>query len=203
MTEIFEKTNLERLIVLISDDLSSNTDLAQEIFKLADCKFLSVLYLVILNNGNNTLEVIRNMATLKAITSSNRLFVEIKLTELNNWYKKLYSIIGPNDVLVCQKEQTVSNGRFKTRPVSEFISSNFNIPIYTMSGYYQSSTSTLKNWFHEFIGLVVFLLIIALFTWLQISLNQTLDGSMETIHITISFLAEITCIWAWDNFYFQ
>lgn len=192
-----------RLIVLIPDCQADDYDLARAVHWMAEGDRLSVLYLVLGDDCENMLEASRNMATMKAVTSGNRLTVDVKLIEKGNWIDELRKIIRPADVILCQEEQTVINGLFKTIPIGDFLSSQFNVPVRTISGYYHPFQTQAKKWLHEFFALLGFLVIIAVFTWLQIRLDQAFGGPLAKIYVIVMFCIEMGAIWTWYKFAYR
>jgi hypothetical protein len=195
-----EQNHSKRLIVLIPGSLANNTNLAHKIYWMADRENLAVLYLTLVDNDENTLAVSRCMATMKAVTSANKLSVESKLTETGNWLKVLREVSHPGDTIVCPEEQTVLVGFFRTIPVSDFLSDQLDTPVLTISGFYNPYQTQVKKWFHEFFSFTGFLAIMAFFTWSQIRLGQTSLGSQNTLLVMVTFLIEIGAIWAWNWF---
>ncbi len=203
MDIVANQKSSNRLVVLVSECMANNTDLARAIYWMAEPNNFSVLYLVYVDNSNNLLKLSRTMATMKAVTSSNKLSVEVRTTKTGQWLDTLNKIIRPNDVIICQKEQTVINSPFKTIPLSEFISAQIDLPVQTMAGYYHPIQMLTKKWFHELFALLGFLLIMALFTWFQVQLDQALDGFLVNIYFVITLLLEIGAFWAWYKFAFR
>lgn len=198
-----EQNRSKRLIVLIADCQANNHDLAHAVHWMADRERRSVLYLVLGDDCENMLEVSRNMATMKAVTSGNRLPVDVKLVGKGYWIDELRKITSPADVILCQEEQTVVNGLFKTIPIGDFLSSHFSAPVRTISGYYHPFQTQAKKWLHEFFALLGFLVIMAVFTWLQIRLDQAFGGPAAKIYVIVMFGVEMGAIWAWYKFAYR
>lgn len=197
MDLLMNQKNSTRLIVLIPECMANNSDLAHAIYWMAEPDNLSVLYLVFVDKGENLLEVSRNMATMKALTSSNKLSVEVKIAKTGHWLDTLSKITEPNDVIICQEELTVANGFLNTMLLGNFLSRHMESPVRILSGYYHPFQSMTKKWLHELFNWIVLIAIIAVFTWLQISLDQAFRDPIAKIHIMISFCIEIGAVWAW------
>lgn len=203
MEFVVDEKQSKRLIVLITDCMVNDRELAHAIHWMAFDENLPVLYLVLVHDNENMVAAARDMATMKAVTAANRLLVEAKLIGTGHWLETLRETAEPGDVIVCQEEQTVGSGLFKTIPISPFLSSQLNSPVRTISGYYHPIQTKTKNWFHQFFAVLGFLVILSLFTWLQIRVNGVLDGTEAKIFLTLTFCIEMSAIWAWNKFTYR
>ena len=188
---------VKRLVVIITDCLVNNTDLAYAIYWMATRENLDVIYLVMVDDYQNLLPVSRNMATMRAVTSGNNLSVEVRIVETRYWVDSLRSILSTGDVIVCQEEQTVENGLFRVMTLGEYLSAHMNYPVRVLSGYARPVKNHTKKWVNDFFVLLGFLAILALFTWLQISIDQVLDGDIAKILIGFALCIEVGAIWTW------
>jgi len=200
---INEQQTGKRLIVLITNRLVNNHDLAHAIHWMAEPDHDSILYLVLVTENDNLLEISRNMATMKAVTAANRLTVEVKFAKFSSWLTTLSNISRSSDEIICQEEQTVSYKIFKTQPLHEFLSTRIEQPIRTMSGYYHPIQQLAKKGLHEIVSLLVFLSILSVFTWFQIRVEQELNGFMGTFYLVITLFLEFGAFWAWYKFAFR
>lgn len=203
MAFVSENPISKQLIVVINEDLANNSKLAQAIHWMGTNDNCSILYLVPVERLENMLTVSRNMATMKAVTSANRLQVSAKTVLSEDWLKTLKKVVGPDDIIVCQEEQTVLNGRFKPEPLGDYLSEKFNNPVQTMSGYYHPVQTIAKKWMHELIGLIGLLVILGVFTWLQINVEEALIDPYGSIFIIITFIIEMGSIIIWHKFAFR
>ncbi len=203
MAFVSENPISKQLIVVINEDLANNSKLAQAIHWMGTNDNCSILYLVPVERLENMLTVSRNMATMKAVTSANRLQVSAKTVLSEDWLKTLKKVVGPDDIIVCQEEQTVLNGRFKPEALGDYLSEKFNNPVQTMSGYYHPVQTMAKKWMHELIGLMGLLVILSVFTWLQIKVDEALVDPYGSIFIMITFMIEMGAIIIWHKFTFK
>ena len=203
--EVFMETTLAqtktiRLIVVMDDCQANDQDLAHAIYWLARQENLTVLYLVLVEDHDNGMAVTRDMATMKALTAANKLQVEVSLIEKGDWSKILRKILCPGDVVICQEELTIVNGLSKPIPVSEYLSTHLKVPVHRISGFYHPSLECPKKRLPEFIKSLGFLVILAVFTWLQIKLDLLLDGWVQYMFIITTFCIEMGVIWNWYKF---
>ena len=193
----------KQMIVVINEDLANNSKLAQSIHWMGANDHCSILYLVPVERLENMLTVSRNMATMKAVTSANRLQVSVKTVLSEDWLKTLKKIVRPADIIVCQAEQTVMNGRFKPESLGDYLSEKFNNPVQTMSGYYHPVKTMAKKWMHELVGLLGVLVILGVFTWLQINGEKALVDPYASIYIMITFVIEMALVIIWHKLTFR
>lgn len=199
---MMQKTKANRIIALINEDLINRNDLAQELYWLGAQSDSTIIYLVLVSREENMATVIRNMATMRAITAANRLVVEVKTALTSDWLLMLKKFVKPGDLVVCQEEQTVKTGKFKTGPVCEFLTNQISNPVHKMTGFYHPIRSGLKNWLRETMGLFGLLAILGVFTWLQIELDQSLTKPLSSIYIIITFFFEVGAVVVWNKFAF-
>jgi hypothetical protein len=95
------------------------------------------------------------------------------------------------------------NGFFKAIPVGDFLSDQLKLPVRSISGFYHPYRTQTKKWFNEFFSLIVFLGIMAVFTWLQIELDLVLDGFLQTFTIIVTICIELAAIWVWFKFAYE
>lgn len=203
------ETNLDqklsrRFIVVITDRMANNRELAHAIhWMAADSENMPVLYLVLVDDKENLLAAARDMVTMKAVTAANRLLVEVRLTDKSDWFETLRKIAGSGDVIICQEEQMVMNGLFKSIPISDFLSSHVNLTVRPIAGYFHPIRTDHKKRFPEIFALFGFLVILAFFTWLQIRVDLALDGTLAKIFVMIAFCIELGAVWAWNKFSYR
>lgn len=201
-TNIDQKLS-ERFVVLITNRMANNYALAHAVHWMAIRENLPVLYLVLVDDNENMLAAARDMATLKAVTAANRLLVEVNLTDTRDWFETLRKITRPGDVIICQEEQMVVNGLFKTIPISDFLSGHLNSTVRPISGYFLPIQTKIMKRFPEIFALFGFLIILAFFTWLQIRVDLEFDGTLAKIFVMIAFCLEMGAVWAWNKFSYR
>lgn len=202
MEKLIERQNSGRVIVPISTRQINNQALSHAVYKLSEHQFLSVLYLVLADESDDLLEISRDMATMKAVTSSNKLSVDVMTIENDTWLDVLREIANPKDLIVCQQDQTVIDGNFKTIPIADYLTKNFDIPVYLMKDLNQHRKDRMINILHEIAGDLGFLVIISIFTWLQLDLEKALSVNLAQILISGTFILEVALIWAWYKLMF-
>jgi hypothetical protein len=197
MVPLKTQETAKRFVVLLPDYLEGNFDLAQKIHRMAARDNCPVLYLTMIDDDEEMLTVSRSMATLKAQTAGNRLVVESLVTNSSDWLKTLEAVYRPGDVLVCQEEDKIVSPSFQTVPVGDFLAGYLHAPVTSMPALYRPDPSRFKQVFLEFFPLIGFLVIAAVFTWLEILLDRALDGSLRTILVTLVFCIEVAAFLAW------
>jgi hypothetical protein len=205
MSDLIEKPHTIRLIVPIFnfENLNNIQEFAKDIYNRAESLNGSVYYLVMLKHESAYLETTREMATLQALTSSNNLSVEVKIVYEENWFETLQNLLVPQDVIVCQNEYQIYDQKYKTTSLSSSLQESFSNQVQIMNGHFAQKKNQSKTLLTELFALFGFLVIIGLFTWFQISIENQLSEFLSKIIVTISFLIEISAILVWHKVNFK
>jgi hypothetical protein len=148
------------------------------------------LYLTIVENYQNTLQARRYMATTAATTTGDAVRVSWLLSDSSNWQQKLKELHSPGDILVCQQEQWVRDGTLKTIPMSDYLKIKYQAPIIALTGFYHPQREQIRRWVTSLIFWIGSLLILGLFTFLEIQVDQKMLGFERAIMLFLCILAE-------------
>ena len=188
-----------RLIVLMRDSLACQAGLAHQIHWMADRENLAVLFLVLATRGAQALDTQRSVATLKAVTSASRLAVESKLVTTGDCLETLRAIASPEDQIAVIDEQAASGGLFQVMPVDDFLSTQAITPALHRAGVYAAPPGRIAPWLYRALVMAGFLIIIAAFTWLEVTLDLALAGAAQKIVLLGLFGVELGAIAAWNR----
>jgi hypothetical protein len=191
----------KRLIVLLPESLAGKAELARAVHQLALQNGADVLYLTLVNDDEKKLTAARAMATMKALTADNRLDANSRLVTSHEWLKLLRETYRVGDLVVCHAEQTVRDGVFSTRPVSEFLQETLSIPVITLAGYYRPRNEHIKALLNNLLVWVGFFVILTAFTWLELRLDSTIHGAIHTILLVLLVTVEFGAVLAWNNLF--
>jgi hypothetical protein len=196
MIPTIEQSNGRRMIVFVPEGITDLGSLAHKIRWMALSDHFDILYLALVDNAEKTLSVSRQMATLKAITSESWLKVTVKTTPVGEWEKNIKEIYQPGDVIVCHAEQFVKTGFLKTTPIQDYLGNLLNAPTRLISGFYHPLKAQTKNWIRSFLFWAGCLVVLAVFTLLEIQMDQSTHGSARVIILTILAFFEVGFFWA-------
>lgn len=182
-----------RLIVLIPDHLASHSDLARQVHWMADRENLSVFFLVVADGGDEMLDTMRRVATLKALTSAGRLEVESKLVAVDDIYETLQSLACPEDRVAVLDDEHAAGGYLMMIPINEFLA---NRPQLHFS---PAAPARSAPWVSQLVALVGFLVIITAFTWLEFNLHLAFTGGLHKAFLLVMFGAELVAIMVWNK----
>lgn len=188
-----------RLIVLLPTGLEGNLALARSVHQLARQNQADVFYLMLVDDDEQTLQISRALATMKAITADGNLSVGSRLVSTPDWLAALRSIYRPGDTLVCQAEQTVRNGFLRVRPLDEFLVDLLPAPVLTLHGFYHPQRQQIRDWTNGLLHWAGFLLIIAAFTLLEIKFEPTVHGTVHAIVLGVFITAEFGAVLLWNR----
>lgn len=203
MEKLIDQQLSGRVIVPVYSSLINNQDLSQAIYTMTEKKNFSVLYLVIADDGDDMLEVSRDMATMKAVTAANKLSVDVMTIKNDDWMDVLREIANPNDIIVCRNEQTLIDGCLNAIPLTDYLSNNLNLPDYILEDVHHRKKARLNERLLEVTGDLGFLIILAVFTWFQVIFVQSFSEKQAQIFIYVSFVIEVASIWTWYKFIFK
>jgi hypothetical protein len=188
-----------RLIVLIPDGMTGNRDLAYKLHGMAQRENRDVFYLALADYEENRLAVSRSLATMKAVTSSDDLEVLTETIESPHWIEALREIYCPGDMIVCHEEQSVRYGLINAGPLDEFVRKQLGMPVRTISGFYHPQEIQLKRWGREILYWLGFIVILVLFSVLEIELDRVIRGGMQTVVLCVALCVELVVIMTWHS----
>lgn len=199
MDVMIDQQQARRLIVLVTNSLADQVALAQWVHWIAEREHLAVLYLVLENDPRNFLLASRNMATVKALTAEDGLWVDVKVIEAGGWLHELRRLAGPGDLIISQKGEAAGRLPVYAVPVSEFLSDYLGDQVRTTSAYANPPQPEEKRWYQHMLSVAGFLLIILAFSWLEIVLDRQFSGSLVKLLLMGFFGAEIAAVLAWSK----
>lgn len=188
-----------RLIVLIPEGITNLPDLAHKIHWLSMTEHQDVIFLAISSDTERILSLSRTITTLKAEIGADWLTVTPKMTTIDEWLSTLKEIYQPGDKIICHEEQTVKAGFLSTKPAGDFLRDTFGASVQTVSGFYHPEKAQVKEWVSTGIFWIGCLVVLALFTLLEVQLEQNIHGLLRTIILTFLVLVEVGSLLAWSS----
>jgi hypothetical protein len=187
-----------RLVVLIPESLAGNTDLAHEVHRLALREGCNVLYLALVDDVQNRLVVLRDMATMKAATFEQGLVVEISLTDTGHWLNSLKDLYCAGDIIVCHAEQVVKDGFLRTIPLNDYLKSHFSAPVRMISHFYHPLRTQARQWLNGILFWLGCLTILAVFFTLEIRVDQIMPGPVRVSLLSLLLVGELGTLLTWS-----
>jgi len=192
--ETAELVQKKRLIVLLPESLAGSTLLAHKIYSMAALNHQDVLYLVLLEDKNNTLEFSRYMTTMKAATTGESLDVVYKLSNRAYWLNDLRANYQPGDVVLCQEEQTVKVGFMRTQRMQSFLEDTLRMPAATLAGFYQPRREQIRQWMFGLLFWASAIIVLAAFLLLEIKIEQATFGVWRTSLLVLAISIEFAIL---------
>ena len=189
----------KRLIVLLPESLAGNIKLAHQINWLTGLKQYDVLYLTLMEDETNPLDVSRRMATMVAATVGEPMHVSSKLVSRDNWLNALRKIYQPGDALICQTEQSVKAGFLKAVSMQDYLEEALQVHVQTISGYYHPGQERVRQWLLGMLFWVVCIAILAIFSLLEIQIDRTVDGVARITLLLLTMSVEFGALIAWNR----
>ncbi len=191
--------NSKRLIVFVPEGIANETEFAYKVHWIAIREKRDVLYLSLVDDPDQVLPISRSMATMKAITSGSWLTVNSKLVETRQWFAVLKELYRPGDLIVCHEEQTVNVRFLKAIPVNTFLQQSLHAPVLTVTGFYHPQHLQRKWWLHEVLNLIGILMIMWLFTGLEVQIEGAARGAAQMVLEMLAVSIEVGSILIWNR----
>jgi hypothetical protein len=189
--------SVRRLVVLIPDADTDESELAQQIWSMASRRELSVLLLGLSKNAGSGPRARSRLATLAALTRDKTVHVEIKLEIGADWLQALRSVHRYSDLILCHAEQHIAAGGVRRKPLSRWIAKELNEPVCVLSDFYPGLPPDHVTPASRLIGGAVPFFLLFAFTALQILIHQTTKGPASILLLSASVLIEYGLIGAW------
>ena len=93
-----------KVLVLLPQIWAGDLDLARRVYRLASRENADVVYLVALSSPKSTLQTIREMATMTALTTGSETVARYELVGKPNWLNTIKRLYRPQDTIIAPKE---------------------------------------------------------------------------------------------------
>ena len=193
-------TSLERarrLIVLIPNAESDYAQILPRVWELAHALECHVLFLSLYRDVSEEPKLRRALVTISALIQDGWISAEAKTAVGNNWLKVVKSNWRDEDVIVCFAEQRTG---LMQRPLGQILESKLNATVYLLSGPEQFNRHNI-NWLVQLTAWAGFIAIIAGLFVLQVNIDRSLTGGVQTVMLVITVLFEFWLIWVWNNLF--
>jgi len=183
-----------RLVVLVPENELDERALAQRIWSLAAQGPLEVLFLALAPNWDAEAHLRRRLATLAALTGDRQVDASTQLACEANWVLAVEKVRQPGDLLICYDRHTSDSWRLQRQHLGAYLSTATNVPAYILVGLVLGPSPRLLNMVRELLALAASLFVIMAFAWLQIRIDQAMDGGLSTLMLCLTVFVEIACL---------
>lgn len=187
------------LIVILPESLAGNTSLAHNIYWLAEQESRNVLYFTLVEDEQHRLQISRRLATMKALTANTRIRTSSKIVPVNNAMRILPQIIQNGDRVVCPPELSVKTGFLRQIPINTYLQEKLHLAVMPIPGFYKPLRVQTQHWLHILAFWAGCLLLMVLFTYLEIEIDQQLQGVIRSILFYLSLGLEFSALLAWNH----
>ena len=197
---------LTRLIVLVPSRGINHNAMAHRIWSLASPCQINVLFLSLSNKAGAEEEddTRIHLATLASMTRDENVQVETRIEVDDNWVSAVRKVWQPGDAVICAAEQSVKLCGAGWQPLSGVLEHLLDIPVYVVPGLLLASRTRS----HEPVerkdkparllsSLMVPILIVAGFFFLQVRINSVTTGLVHTALLCTSAVVEVGLIGMW------
>ncbi len=189
--------SVRRLVVLVPDADTDESELAQQIWSMASRRELSVLLLGLSKNAGSGPRARRRLAALAALARDKTVYVEAKLEIGGDWLQALRNVHRHSDLIVCHAEQHVATRGLRRKPLSHWIAKELNEPVCVLADFYPDLPPDHISPASRLIAGAVPFLILFGFTALQVLIHQATTGTASILLLSASVLIEYGLIGAW------
>jgi hypothetical protein len=184
-----------RLVVLIPPGEFDETALARRVWQLAASSSFSVLYLALSPDATQSAYQRRRLAGLAAVTSDQNVRAHSSVSAEKNWRKVLEQILTPGDLLVCLAGHFVTKRLFWHRSLGEELVETLDVPVYLFGRFKIGSIPQQRQTIREVLAWVAFILLLAIFFRVQVSIDRTIARPLSTLITSFSVVVEIYLLW--------
>jgi hypothetical protein len=189
----------QRWIVLLPESLTEDQELTHKIYWKAMWEKIAVFFLILVDDPERCLQVRRRMATIAAQISDDVTKVEWDTVDSDHYIQELRRIVRSGDIVVCQKEQRVRSGLFKSEPIGEYIQDREKIQVITLSGFYSEKRKKNKARIKGLLSLFWALSILIFFSFLEIQMDLALTGVGRKMMLMLLIIFEAGAFYAWNS----
>lgn len=184
-----------RLIVLLPPE-SDHAQLTRRIWELAVATNSTVQLLGMCGDVNQESSLRRQLVTWAALIQDAKISVQTKVEIGNNWVDVVKRHYQPGDMIVCAMEQ---NTGIRRKPLSQILESNFDAPIYVLSGLTHEDAPSDR--LSQLVAWLGFLGIVAGFFLLQARVIELTDNGFQTVLLVLLLVPEFWLLWIWNSLF--
>ncbi len=201
----------QRLIVIIRD-AEEEALLASRILGLAEPRGLDILLVGIAPDSAKEATLRRKLVTIAAFlnersprsgTALRQVIparcVDVQMQHGRDWIGSIRSLLRPDDTIACYTGETVG---MLERPLSDILASGLNRPIYTFTGL-RGQQRNRQNYFAQAASWVSSIASIGGFLALQARIVTAVQGTMQSVLLLVTVLAEVGIIWGLNSLFGQ
>lgn len=185
-----------RFIVLIPPD-SNYTAAARRIWELATTTGRNVRLLGMCKDTAQEPALHRDLITMSAMIDDAKIRVDARVQVGTNWADIVKQNYQTGDMIVCLAEQRTG---LLHRPLSQILQSNFNIPVYFLSGLPPQNPSD-SNRLSQIVAWAGSIGIILAAIILQIRITSLAQDWFQTVLLILSVVAEAWLIGVWNSLF--
>lgn len=186
-----------RLVVLTPDQDMDEVHFSRDIWSFALSKKMDVVLVTIARNAEEIHSAQLRLATIGSMIRDPFVQVDSEVIHTRSWIKAAKKISRSDDAVLCPTELTLAEGLGKRRAMSEILSENLKLPVYTMSGYFADRQVMLSRVIRHVFYWFVLLAIFAGFFKVETSADLFLKGQIGQMVEFLIVLVEVGAIYFW------
>jgi hypothetical protein len=189
-----------RLIFILPDSLAGNLELAHQLHRIALMEHRDIFYLTLVKDTDAMLPLIRQLTSMKAATVGEDIRAFSKCISQDDWLESLKKIYRPGDALMCPEELTVKSGFMQSIPMTTVLYEKFKTPVRFIAGAWMNGHKPVWQHLYQIIFWLGCLLILGLFSMIEISIDRYFQGFTHIALLGIVFVVEFGSLIVWNHF---
>ncbi len=188
-----------RLIVLVPEEIENIAGFARRVHWIALRERRDVLYVTLVGDVSTELSAARLLTTLQACTQDGFMNVRTQALLGADWIVALQPVYQAGDQLICHAGQTCKKRR-KIVSLEGSLHEHFRSVVVPVSGFYHPvRVESARSGWHVLLFWLGCLVVLALFSWLEIDIDLSLQGALRSGILLVLMLVEAAAVWAWNG----
>jgi hypothetical protein len=186
-----------RLVVLVPDADTDESELAGRLWSIASAHQLTVLLISIFRDPRREPRTRRRLATLAAMLRDDIVSVETLLLADTDWLTAVRSFRRESDIIVCHAEWRIRRWTLQVESLSRRLAGEYDEPVYELSGFYPDLPLEHSGPVSRAIVFGGAILIVAIFTALEVLIHLTTQAPVHTLLMSLCVLVEYSLLGVW------
>lgn len=122
-----------RLVVILPGTRIDEIALARLVWGLGVTYSSDILYLCVVQNTEEELRALHQLARLYALTQDPRFRVETSILQGLTWSEAIRSVWKPGDLMICYANHSIRSRFFARKWLSRWLAEEFHLPVYALT----------------------------------------------------------------------
>jgi hypothetical protein len=189
----FQFSAINRLLILVPPESFSTAQLSSMISRYT-LTGTSILFVSLATNPDQLFLAQHHLTLLENSARSPFFEVGSQLFTNGTWLQIVKEIFREGDLILCLQDHKYHKPFSRSVPLGEKISQEFNLPVLIQQDVEIWSQNSSERAAHGVVSLILTLVVILLFTGLQIQINQSIIGWIGWVLFWLVLIVEFVLI---------